>query len=79
MSQYSREDLKTMTPGEINEARRNGELNELLNAPVPFEIPEDSSTITRDDLKEMSPDQLADLYAAGKLAHLGVGTPKRSS
>lgn len=37
----------------------------------------DPSSVTDADLKNLSPEKLTSLMDAGKLAHLGIGAPRR--
>jgi hypothetical protein len=79
LPQLTAEDVRDMTPDEIVEARKAGQLNEHLGVPLPeppFTQPvgDDGKprAITEADLKEMPPELVVTLRRQGKLRHLGV-------
>jgi hypothetical protein len=76
LPQLTEQDLEGMTPQQIVEARKAGQLNEYLGVPVP---PEPTSTdeegkpraITEEDLATMPPEAIVKARRAGRLRHLG--------
>jgi hypothetical protein len=67
MTQLKREDLKTMTPEQIVDARIDGRLNTLLGRPLPRDP---DASLTVDDLKSMTPAEIVAARKAGDLNHL---------
>ena len=82
LPQLNEEDVKGMTPEQIVEARKAGQLNEYLGVPVEpapatttFEFTDEEGqprAITPDDLAQLEPEQIVALRKAGRLRHLGV-------
>lgn len=75
--QLTRDDLAAMTPEQINTARAEGRLHDLLTGSPPATAPDPGHApavrfLTRDDLRTMTPEQINEARAKGNLAHLGV-------
>lgn len=71
--QLTKTDLTTMTPQAIVQARRDGQLDELLGKPVPrTSTAEDGgdAPITLEDLATMSNEEIVAARKVGRLAHL---------
>lgn len=65
-TQLTRDDIAAMSADEINTARSQGRLNEVMGIPVPV-APERP---TRDDLKGMTDEQISSALREGRLEHI---------
>ena len=72
-----------MSPEQIVNARKAGQLNEYLGVPVvarftPTDEDGNPRAITEQDLARMTPDEIVTAHRAGQLRHLGyAGGGKR--
>lgn len=71
--QRDQEWLQSATPDQISQARAAGELAELLGAPIPVRLLDNSAQLTAEDLDQLTPDQVTEACAAGRLTTLGYG------
>lgn len=65
-TQLTRDQLATMSHDEVQEARRQGRLNEVMGIPTHATPPERP---TRDDLKTMTDEQISHALTEGRLDH----------
>ncbi|MFD7499928.1 hypothetical protein [Streptomyces sp. NPDC059850] len=64
--QLSRADLADMSPAEINQARSEGRLNQVLGRPVPVPVPAEGQ-LSRADVDRMSPADIVKAKREGRL------------
>lgn len=70
--QITEDELKTMSPHEIVEARNAGRLNQILGLPV-RDIPAEGQ-LTQEHLAQMTPAEIVEARDAGRLNRL-LGLP----
>lgn len=65
--------LKAMRPEQITAAMESGACAELLGRPVPVVLTAGDSQLTEPEAAQLSPEQRAAAYQAGRLADLAGG------
>lgn len=72
LPQLTRADLAGMSPEEINEARHEGKLNELMGGTPPVDTSGDEQ-LTLAAVRQMTPDQIIEARRTGRLDALLSG------
>ena len=68
--QITTDQLSTMTPEQIATAHAAGQLAEVMGAPIPVRLVDNSEQLTTDDLHQLTPTQLAAACDTGQLTTL---------
>lgn len=80
MTHYTRDDLRGMTPKQVNDAHAAGLLDHLLRPGVkPRTPPDPERQVMRTELSSMTPAEIATAYTDGRLTALLSGTAEPSA